>query len=104
LQRLEAMLESEPELDEVIVPVRRVTEARRRRYADRVALLSSMEDDDEVPVDDRYLAAVRVRREMIIAEREELLAWRDAGWLPDADLRVLERALDHEEIVLPPAP
>ena len=104
LQRLEAMLESEPELDEVIVPVRRATEARRLRYADRVALLSSMEDDDEVPVDDRYLAAVRVRREMIIAEREELLAWRDAGWLPDADLRVLERALDHEEIVLPPAP
>jgi CPA1 family monovalent cation:H+ antiporter len=101
LQRLDALREEDPGLDGVIAPLRRSAEARRKRYADRVALLSSAEDDDELPVDERYLAAVHVRREMIAAEREELLAWRDAGRLPDTDLRILERELDHEEIVLP---
>jgi CPA1 family monovalent cation:H+ antiporter len=42
-----------------------------------------------------------VRRQMIDAEREELLRWRDAGRLPDAGLRALERELDHEEGLLP---
>jgi hypothetical protein len=41
---------------------------------------------------------------MIGAERDELLAWRDSGRLPDADLRILERELDHEESVLPAFP
>jgi monovalent cation/hydrogen antiporter len=104
VQRLEALHEAEPGLDEAIEPLRRSAEARGRRYADRVALLSSAEDEEDLPVDDRYVASARVRREMIIAEREELLAWRDAGRLPDADLRILERELDHEEIVLPPTP
>lgn len=47
-------------------------------------------------------AALRARREVIDAQREELLRWRDAGHLPDASLRVLERELDHEERTLPP--
>jgi monovalent cation/hydrogen antiporter len=47
-------------------------------------------------------AAVRARREVIDAQREELLRWRDAGHLPDASLRVLQRELDHEERTLPP--
>ena len=42
------------------------------------------------------------RRAVIDAEREELLRWRDAGQLPDASLRILERELDHEERTLPP--
>jgi monovalent cation/hydrogen antiporter len=47
-------------------------------------------------------AALRARREVIDAQREELLCWRDAGYLPDSSLRVLERELDHEERTLPP--
>jgi CPA1 family monovalent cation:H+ antiporter len=37
---------------------------------------------------------------MIDAEREELLRWGEAGRLPDAGLRALERELDHEESLL----
>ncbi|HKT02821.1 MAG TPA: sodium:proton antiporter, partial [Rugosimonospora sp.] len=73
------------------------------RYADRVARLAATEDE-ALPVDDDYGTALRVRREMIAAEREELVARRDAGRLSDTDLRILESELDHEESVLPPAP
>ena len=47
-------------------------------------------------------AALQARREVIDAQREELLRWRDAGHLPDTSLRVLQRELDHEERTLPP--
>jgi monovalent cation/hydrogen antiporter len=47
-------------------------------------------------------AALRARREVIDAQRDELLRWRDAGHLPDASLRALQRELDHEERTLPP--
>ena len=47
-------------------------------------------------------AALQARREVIGAQREELLRWRDAGHLPDTSLRVLQRELDHEERTLPP--
>jgi CPA1 family monovalent cation:H+ antiporter len=46
-------------------------------------------------------AALAARRAVIDAQREELLRWRDAGRLPDASLRVLERELDHEERIVP---
>ena len=46
-------------------------------------------------------AALEARRAVIDAQREELLRWRDAGRLPDASLRVLERELDHEERIVP---
>jgi Na+/H+ antiporter len=49
-----------------------------------------------------YDAALRARREVIDAQREELLRWRDAGHLPDSSLRMLQRELDHEERTLPP--
>jgi Na+/H+ antiporter len=103
LERLAALREADPALVEVIGPLERSAEARRHRYLERVALLSTAEGDS-LPVDDQYRAAVRARREMIGAERDELLAWRDAGRLPDADLRILERELDHEESVLPAFP
>ena len=45
---------------------------------------------------------MQARRSVIDAQREELLRWRDAGHLPDASLRILERELDHEERTLPP--
>jgi monovalent cation/hydrogen antiporter len=46
-------------------------------------------------------AALEARRAVIDAQREELLRWRDAGRLPDASLRILERELDHEERIFP---
>lgn len=57
----------------------------------------------ELPPDGPSSLAVRVRREMIGAERSELLSWRDSGRLPDATMRVLERELDHEEGLPPPS-
>ena len=101
LNRLEALQAADPRIEEVVGPLRRAAEIRHQRYTERVALLSSVEDQTLPPMDDRYQLALRARREMISAEREELLAWRDAGQLPDADLRVLERELDHEESLLP---
>jgi Na+/H+ antiporter len=101
LSRLEALQLEDARIEEVVGPLRRAAEARHLRYTQRVALLSSVEDQTLPPVDDRYQLAFRARREMISAEREELLAWRDTGRLPDADLRVLERELDHEESLLP---
>jgi hypothetical protein len=41
---------------------------------------------------------------VIDAQHEELLRWRDAGRLPDASLRVLQRELDHAERTLPVPP
>ena len=46
-------------------------------------------------------AALETRRAVIDVQREELLRWRDAGRLPDASLRALERELDHEERMFP---
>ncbi|GII25883.1 cation:proton antiporter [Planosporangium mesophilum] len=100
LERLTELSDADPELQPVITPLRRAAEARHKRYTDRVALLSSIEDET-LPVNGHYHAALHARREMIAAEREELLAWRDAGRLSDADMRILERELDHEESILP---
>jgi monovalent cation/hydrogen antiporter len=75
-------------------------EQRDRRYRHRLDILESAEDG-EVPVSEQYESALRARRAVINAQREELLRWRDAGRLPDASLRILERELDHEERTLP---
>jgi CPA1 family monovalent cation:H+ antiporter len=101
LSRLEALQAEDPQVEAVVGPLRRAAEIRHQRYTARAELLSSVEDETLPPMDDRYQLALRARREMISAEREELLAWRDGGRLPDADLRVLERELDHEESLLP---
>jgi monovalent cation/hydrogen antiporter len=71
------------------------------------ALRASLEheaghDGEQEQVAADHDAALRARREVIDAQREELLRWRDAGYLPDSSLRVLERELDHEERTLPP--
>ncbi len=76
-------------------------EQKARRYRQ---LLGRLEDgEDAAPAAaPEYQAAVQARRSIIDAQREELLRWRDAGHLPDASLRLLERELDHEERTLPP--
>jgi CPA1 family monovalent cation:H+ antiporter len=97
-------LAAEDDLDEDMVEALRANlEQRKERYRRRINLLDAAEDGS-VPVSPRYEAAVRARRSVIDAQREELLRWRDAGRLPDASLRILERELDHEERTLPDRP
>jgi CPA1 family monovalent cation:H+ antiporter len=87
--------------EQVIGSLRAQLDGRRSRYRRRIDLLSTAEPG-ELPLSPRYEAAIGVRRQVLEAEREELLRWRDAGRLPDEGLRILERELDHEEGLLPP--
>jgi len=73
---------------------------RLERYRRRVELFDGAEDG-VLPVSPSYEAALRARRVVIDAQREELLRWRDDGRLPEASLRMLERELDAEEEMLP---
>ncbi|MGN6472180.1 MAG: cation:proton antiporter, partial [Mycobacteriales bacterium] len=99
LRRLDQLGEdgSEPP-DDVITSLREAAARRLQRYEARVNLLSSPEES--IP-HDPYRLAVRLRRLMIDAEREELVRWRDTGRLSDRNLRILQRELDHEEGLLP---
>ncbi len=100
LQRLELLLERDPQLTASAGTARRAAQLQLERYSQRVLLLSAVEDDVLANAD-RYRAAVGLRRAMLDAEREELLAWRDRGQLSDLSLRKLERELDYQEGVLP---
>ena len=85
-------------------------EGQLRRYQQAGAPDSATDGADEVdrtdgtdgrdpasPAGPDQEAVLDTRRAVIDAEREELLRWRDAGLLPDASLRILNRELDHEE-------
>ena len=91
----------ELEIDARVVDAgRRLLEVQERRYRSRLDALEDVgpgETARTVP----YEAALRLRRITLDAQREELLRLRDAGQLPDAGLRTLERELDHEEGRLP---
>jgi CPA1 family monovalent cation:H+ antiporter len=100
LSRLDDLAEEEPDSTEAVGLIRGQLQARLRRYRGRLDLLEAS-DSADLPVSPRYEAALHIRREAMEAQREELLRWRDAGRLPDESLRVLERELDHEELLLP---
>ena len=87
-----------------VATMRDLLQTRLSRYRTRLDLLEDADDSDELPVSPEYEAALRLRRLVIDAQREELLRLRDAGRLPDEGLRVLERELDHEERLLPDRP
>jgi monovalent cation/hydrogen antiporter len=84
-----------------VAALRASLEQKARRYRQLLGRLEAGEDAAPATAPE-YQAAVRARRSIIDAQREELLRWRDAGHLPDASLRLLERELDHEERTLPP--
>jgi monovalent cation/hydrogen antiporter len=86
--------------DQAIAHMRRQLHFRLDRYRRRLDLLDKT-DSDQVPTSPPYEAALMVRRQVIEAQRQELLRWRDTGNLNDEGLRVLERELDHEERLLP---
>jgi CPA1 family monovalent cation:H+ antiporter len=85
--------------DEAFAALRAQLEGRLDRYRRR---LDALEDaDDAIPPSPSYEAAIRLHLAVIEAEREELLRLRETGQLPDSSLRVLERELDHREVLLP---
>jgi CPA1 family monovalent cation:H+ antiporter len=88
---------------ELAAPLQASLQQRLARYRSRLDLLENA-DTGEIPRSRDYETAVWARREMITAQREELLRWRDAGRLPDLELRILENELDHQERVLPDRP
>ncbi|MGY1704593.1 Na+/H+ antiporter [Geodermatophilus sp. SYSU D00697] len=99
LQELDA--EQHDDVDEeAIETIRTQLQARLDRYRRRLDVLQGAEGG-EVPMSPEYEAALRVRRAVLTAQREELVHWRDVGRLPDEGLRRLERELDHEEGRLP---
>jgi len=84
-----------------LTALRASLDGKARRYR---LILDRLETGEDVTpaAAPEYEAALQARRAVIDAQREELLRWRDAGHLPDASLRMLERELDHEERTLPP--
>ncbi|CCH87599.1 Na+/H+ antiporter [Modestobacter italicus] len=102
LARLETMQSEEHDDvdDRAIATLRAQLTHRLDRYRHRLDVLETAEGGD-IPLSPTYEAALRLRRAVIAAQREELLRWRDAARLPDEGLRILERELDHEEGLLP---
>jgi CPA1 family monovalent cation:H+ antiporter len=106
LSRLDQIAEDDAVPGPVLAALRASLDAKARRYRLVLDRLETEEDPaaaaPDAPGASDYEAALHVRRAVIDAQREELLRWRDAGHLPDASLRILERELDHEERTLPP--
>lgn len=103
IARLEELMREDGLTEEIARPLRDAATLRLERYSRRVDRLSGVEEIELGP-DDPYVLGIRARREMIAAERDELIQWRDSGRLPDRSLRILQRELDHEEGLLPPSP
>jgi monovalent cation/hydrogen antiporter len=106
LSRLDQIAEDDAVPGPVLAALRASLDAKARRYRLLLDRLETEEDSTtgapDAPGTSDYEAALHARRAVIDAQREELLRWRDAGHLPDASLRILERELDHEERTLPP--
>jgi Na+/H+ antiporter len=102
LARLDTLQEEEHDDvdDHVIASLRTQLRTRLDRYRRRLDVLNTAEGG-EIPLSPTYEAALRLRRAVIAAQREEMLRWRDGARLPDEGLRILERELDHEEGLLP---
>ncbi|PTA46770.1 Na+/H+ antiporter [Micromonospora sp. RP3T] len=100
LARLDAVAAEEPESGVAVNTIRAQLLTRLTRYRGRLDLIEQS-GSSEMPTSPAYETALRVRRATIDAQREELVRWRDSGRLPDEELRVLERELDHEELLLP---
>lgn len=101
LSRLDQLAEDDGIPGPALAALRTSLEHKAGRYQRLLDRLEAGEDTQPAASPD-YEAALRARRAVIDAQREELLRWRDAGHLPDASLRILERELDHEERTLPP--
>ena len=86
--------------EHALAAIRAQLATRLARYRSRLEALENAEAG-EIPLSPQYEANLRVRREVIGAQRQELVRQRDLGRLPDDSLRILQRELDHEEGLLP---
>jgi CPA1 family monovalent cation:H+ antiporter len=101
LARLTQLID-EGTIDERVADgIRESLTRRLQRYQARLAFLS---EEPEATRSPDYESAAQARRDVLDAQRDELLRWRDAGRLPDTSMRVLQRELDHEERLLPMPP
>jgi CPA1 family monovalent cation:H+ antiporter len=79
--------------------VRQDADRRLHRRKERLRLLDRSDADDENGIS-AVQEIAELRRALLEAERRELLRRRQSGQLRDADLRTLQRELDHEERLL----
>jgi len=101
LARLDQLVEDDAVDTRVADSIRANLSSRLQRYRARLAFLNEGAEAMRSP---DYEAAAQARRDVIDAQRDELLRWRDAGRLPDTSMRILQRELDHEERLLPMPP
>lgn len=95
LAQLDRIAKDEKLKPEATTAFREELEHRIERYRRR---LDHLDNADETSlVSPAQQASLGTRRKLIATQRDELLRWRDAGRLPDEDMRVLEHELDHEE-------
>ena len=76
--------------------MRDLYEFRRRRFSTRLTGQSENGEEDGDNYEERSEAYQRFRRELLDAEREELLRLRDQGRLSEETRRRIERDLDLE--------
>lgn len=101
ISRLDQLVEDDTIGDRVADSIRLSLTNRLQRYKARLAFLNEGPEAVRSP---EYEAAAQARRDVLDAQRDELLRWRDAGRLPDSSMRILQRELDHEERLLPVPP
>jgi Na+/H+ antiporter len=91
LARLEELAEAGWVADDTLERTRGLYDWRRRRFAAR------FDGSDEGDYEERSAAYRRLLRELLTAERDELLALRNEGHISDEVRRRVERDLDLEE-------
>ena len=101
LSRLDQLVEDGTVVPQVATSIRSSLDARLERYRARLAFLNEGPESQRSP---DYASAAQARRDVLDAQRDELIRWRDAGRLPDSSMRILQRELDHEERMLPMPP
>jgi CPA1 family monovalent cation:H+ antiporter len=89
LSRIDALSEDGWVSPETAERTRAMRDFRRRRFAARM--------DGDSSIDERSERWQRFMREVIAAEREALVAMRNAGEITDEVRRTVERDLDLEE-------
>jgi CPA1 family monovalent cation:H+ antiporter len=94
VRRLEELVGEPWVRDDTAERVRGMYGFRRRRFAAR---LGHLEQDGDAEIDGRSSDYQRLLRELLTAQREELLRLRRAGTIGDDVMRRVERDLDLEE-------
>jgi CPA1 family monovalent cation:H+ antiporter len=102
LDHLDDIAADEDVPEHVVADLREQLSAQQRRYRSRLdSLATANTANGETMRPPLYEAAVRARRAVIDAQREELVRWRDTDRLDDKALRILQTELDLQERSLP---